>query len=75
MCNNCIKLDVCKYAGDSVSTCKQYVDKNKQVKQGHWIICADGYYPYCSVCKSEPKSRIMTHYCAECGAEMSESET
>ena len=39
-------------------------------KIGHWIICSDGYYPYCSECKHEPKSGIMTKYCPNCGAYM-----
>ncbi len=39
-------------------------------KTGKWLINSDGYYPYCSRCKREPRSRIMTKYCAECGAFM-----
>lgn len=39
-------------------------------KIGHWVICSDGYYPYCSECKHEPKSGIMTKYCPDCGAKM-----
>ena len=39
-------------------------------KIGRWIICSDGYYPYCSTCKNEPKSRAMTDYCPNCGAFM-----
>lgn len=39
-------------------------------KQGHWIISSDGYYPYCSECKSEPKSGEMTDFCPSCGADM-----
>ena len=42
------------------------------VVHGHWIICSDGYYPYCSVCKCEPKGREMTKFCGECGAKMDE---
>lgn len=37
---------------------------------GRWLINSDGYYPYCSECKEEPKSGIMTHYCPNCGAKM-----
>ena len=40
------------------------------VRHGRWLINSDGYYPYCSVCKEEPKSGIMTHYCPNCGAKM-----
>lgn len=39
-------------------------------KHGKWLISSDGYYPYCSECGKEPKSREMTKYCAECGAKM-----
>ena len=42
------------------------------VVHGHWIICSDGYYPYCSVCKCEPKGREMTKFCPNCGAKMDE---
>lgn len=38
--------------------------------KGHWIINADGYYPYCSECKTEPKSGDMTDFCPSCGADM-----
>ena len=40
------------------------------VKRGKWEICSDGYYPYCSNCKSEPESGKMTDYCPHCGAYM-----
>ena len=35
-----------------------------------WIIGSDGYYPYCSACKWEPKDGEMTDYCPHCGARM-----
>ena len=35
-----------------------------------WIINSDGYYPYCSNCKSEPDYGIMSNYCPMCGAKM-----
>lgn len=40
------------------------------VIHGEWIICSDGYYPYCSVCKEEPENRKMTKFCPNCGAVM-----
>ena len=40
---------------------------NKVVR---WLINSDGYYPYCSNCKKEPESRIMTNFCPSCGADM-----
>lgn len=39
-------------------------------KIGEWHINSDGYYPYCSECKEEPKNREMTKYCPNCGAKM-----
>ena len=41
-----------------------------EVVPGRWLINSDGYYPYCSECKEEPKNGIMTHYCPNCGANM-----
>ncbi len=49
---------------------KGKADAQTQPKSGRWLINSDGYYPYCSVCKNEPKSRIMTDYCPNCGAYM-----
>lgn len=40
------------------------------VRHGHWVICSDGYYPYCSKCKQEPDGKNMTNYCSNCGAKM-----
>ena len=45
-----------------------------QVVHGRWIINSDGYYPYCSECKEEPKSGIMTHYCPNCGCKMDKED-
>lgn len=42
----------------------------KQEIHAHWEINSDGYYPYCSNCKTEPKGREMTDYCPNCGARM-----
>lgn len=39
-------------------------------KTGRWIICCDGYYPYCSQCSNEPQNRAMTKYCPNCGTKM-----
>lgn len=38
------------------------------VRHGRWIICSDGYYPYCSECNHWPKE--MTKFCPNCGAKM-----
>lgn len=37
-------------------------------KTGRWLINPDGYYPYCSKCGEEPKCRVMTKFCPECGS-------
>lgn len=55
-----------------------YVDLKQAVKRlptvepkkGRWIICSDGYYPYCSECNYRPHE--MTDYCPNCGAKMKE---
>lgn len=39
-------------------------------EKGKWLINSDGYYPYCSNCKNEPTSRVMTDFCDHCGADM-----
>lgn len=39
------------------------------VVHAKWIICSDGYYPYCSNCRKEPKGG-MSNYCPYCGAKM-----
>lgn len=44
------------------------------VRHGRWIISSDGYYPYCSECKEEPKSGNMTKYCPNCGSKMDKEE-
>ena len=44
------------------------------VVPGRWLINSDGYYPYCSECKEEPKNGIMTHYCPNCGAKMDKED-
>lgn len=44
--------------------------KMKYVEYGEWKINCDGYYPYCSNCKSEPPGRKMTDFCPNCGARM-----
>lgn len=41
-----------------------------EVRHGEWVINSDGYYPYCSICETEPKNGVMSKYCPECGAKM-----
>ena len=42
------------------------------VANAKWEISLDGYYPYCSNCKTEPESGKMTPKCPNCGADMRE---
>ena len=42
----------------------------EKVIYAKWEICCDGYYPYCSHCKTEPKNGVMSKRCPECGAKM-----
>lgn len=44
--------------------------KESTERLAYWEICSDGYYPYCSACKSEPPSGKMTKFCPECGRRM-----
>lgn len=37
---------------------------------GKWIICSDGYYPYCSNCGYEPTDSKIHNYCGNCGSLM-----
>ena len=55
---------------DEIAELKVENEREFQPKQGKWLINPDGYYPYCSECKEEPKGRIMTKFCPECGADM-----
>lgn len=44
--------------------------KVAEVIYAKWEISSDGYYPYCSHCKSEPENGVRSKYCPECGARM-----
>jgi hypothetical protein len=78
---NMIKEDFCDFCDYCTGDC-QIEDVIREVEKlpiteavsltpaAKWEICSDGYYPYCSNCKSEPQSRIMTDYCPTCGAWM-----
>lgn len=61
------------YCEESAKDCKFFnipTADVQEVKHGEWIISSDGYYPYCSNCKNEPKNGIMSNYCPICGARM-----
>lgn len=47
----------------------------EKVKHAKWEISCDGYYPYCSHCKTEPKNGVMSKRCPECGAYMDGGKT
>lgn len=46
------------------------LDNNNSIAKGVWYINPDGYYPYCSRCKEEPKSGELSKFCPNCGADM-----
>lgn len=39
-------------------------------REGCWLINPDGWYPYCSKCRYEPKNGELTNFCPNCGAKM-----
>lgn len=43
---------------------------SEQEMQAEWLICVDGYYPYCSNCGKEPVKHEMPGSCPHCGAHM-----
>ena len=43
---------------------------NANNEHGVWLINPDGYYPYCSRCKEEPKSGELSKFCPNCGCDM-----
>ena len=47
-----------------------FMETNNTVPNGVWLINPDGYYPYCSRCKEEPKSGELSKFCPNCGADM-----
>ncbi len=47
----------------------------EEVKHAKWEINCDGYYPYCSNCKTEPENGVMSKRCPECGAKMDGGKT
>lgn len=42
----------------------------EEMVHARWEINSDGYSPYCSHCKTEPKNGVMSKRCPECGAKM-----
>ena len=69
------------YHGDNILAALTCIAEGKEVnpvkpleinsvQHGEWKISCDGYYPYCSVCREEPKGGNMTKYCPNCGVKM-----
>lgn len=46
------------------------IEQAEKSETANWIICCDGYYPFCSVCGEEPPGCEMSKYCPNCGARM-----
>ena len=74
-CEKCVHEELCTIDGNP-RDCKHFMDKDDFEKrsQAMWKINCDGYYPYCSNCKTEPKNGVMSKYCPECGAEMKQEK-
>ena len=53
-----------------IATKNQPAADVQEVRHGKWEINCDGYYPYCSNCKEEPKNGAMSDYCPNCGCKM-----
>lgn len=49
---------------------QQAIEDKCVYPNGVWLINADGYYPYCSQCKEEPKSGELSKFCPNCGCDM-----
>lgn len=74
-CKNCNSYTgircFCCYMRDGADIYADMPTEDVQpVVHARWIICSDGYYPYCSECKHEPQGREMTKFCPNCGAKM-----
>lgn len=46
------------------------IEQAEKGETANWVICCDGYYPFCSVCGEEPPGRKMSRYCPNCGRRM-----
>ena len=46
------------------------IEQAEKGETAKWVICCDGYYPFCSVCGEEPPGREMSRYCPNCGRRM-----
>ena len=46
------------------------IEQMEKGETANWIICCDGYYPFCSECRNEPPGREMSRYCPNCGRRM-----
>lgn len=69
-CNDCDEANVVEESYEEIKEkIAEAVGEDTKVF-AKWEICCDGYYPYCSNCKNEPKNKEMTDYCPNCGAKM-----
>ena len=65
----CSESDFCSFGVkiDGVSVKKNNINPSAHA---HWIICSDGYYPYCSECGEEPQSGLLEEFCPNCLSHM-----
>lgn len=45
-------------------------ESSLDIKKSKWQISADGWYPYCPNCGTEPKNGVLSNFCPECGQDM-----
>lgn len=65
------EMRVPDYIINTIKSEEHFPDANvEEVIHAKWEINCDGYYPYCSHCKTEPKNGVMSKRCPECGARM-----
>ena len=84
-CNDCLYYEACTgwvepddlMKHNKPETCESFKNKDDfmEVVHAKWEINSDGYYLYCSNCKTEPKNGVMSKRCPECGAKMDGGKT
>ena len=62
--------DIYKYDIEALQFGINAIEQMEKGDTANWIICCNGYYPFCSVCGEEPPGREMSRYCPNCGRRM-----
>lgn len=64
-CSDIIKCDI-----EALQLGINAIEQAEKGDTANWVICCDGYYPFCSECGEEPPGREMSKYCPNCGRRM-----